>query len=75
MHNKRPHNTFIREQPLTEKLDVYSLAMTYYSMLALKPPYTGEPGSKDRILNGIPPSVDPSWHPGFMEVSRVAESR
>lgn len=54
---------------------MYSLAMTFYSMLALKPPYTGEPGAKERIVNGIPPSVDPSWHPDFMEVGRFLPVR
>lgn len=58
-----------QQQPLTEKVDVYSMAMTFYTMLSLHPPYTGELGAKERILNGIPPSVDPSWHPGFVEVS------
>lgn len=46
------------------------MAMTYYTMMNLKPPYTGEPGVKARILGGVPPSVNPSWHPGFMEVGK-----
>ncbi len=66
------------EQRLTEKLDIYSLAMTYYTMLSAmtyytmlssKSPYAGETLQMDRILAGIPPAVDPSWHPGFVEVS------
>ncbi|CAB1119435.1 unnamed protein product [Ectocarpus sp. CCAP 1310/34] len=54
--------------PLSEKIDIYSLAMTFYTMLALKPPYNGEPGARARILAGIPPSVSLSWDQGFVEI-------
>ena len=55
-------------QKLTEKVDIYSLAMVYYSMLALHPPYADVPDGTGNIKEGIPPTTDPSWHPGFLEV-------
>lgn len=62
---------FLTPQALSEKLDVYSLAMVFYSMLAHKPPFVGEPESRKKILNGIPPVIDPSWDAGFMEVREM----
>ena len=49
-------------------MDVYGMAMVYYCMLALFPPYTDVADGTSNILNGIPPTTDPSWHPGFVEV-------
>jgi len=49
-------------------VDVYSMAMVYYTMLALKPPYTDVPDGTGEIMAGNPPTVDPSWHKGFMAV-------
>lgn len=62
-------------QELTEKVDVYSLSMVFYSMLALKPPFEGEARAQHKIMTGIPPVTDPSWHPGFVEVSQVSMSQ
>ena len=56
-------------QPLTEKLDIYSMAMVFYSMLAGHPPFEGEKGALKKIMNGIPPKVDRSWNRDFMDVS------
>ena len=58
-------------QKLTEKVDIYSLAMVYYCMLALDPPYKGVPGANAMITNGVPPPVDPHWHGGFVEVRQA----
>ncbi|CAM9799268.1 unnamed protein product [Ectocarpus fasciculatus] len=63
---RSPEN--IAGEPLSEKIDVYSLAMTFYTMLALKPPYEGEPAARSRILAGIPPAVNSSWDRGFVEI-------
>lgn len=53
-------------QSLTEKLDIYSMAMIFYSVLAGKPPLDSRPHA------GVP-AVDPSWHPGLAEVSVCCE--
>ncbi|CAM9415572.1 unnamed protein product [Ectocarpus sp. 12 AP-2014] len=63
---RSPEN--IAGEPLSEKVDVYSLAMTFYTMLALEPPYKGEPEARARILAGIPPSVNLSWDRDFVEI-------
>jgi len=44
------------------------MAMVYYTMLALKPPYTDVPDATGEIVAGNPPTVDPSWHKGFTAV-------
>lgn len=56
-------------QPLSEKLDVYSMGMVFYTMLAGKPPFEGKPAAQKMIMDGIPPAVDPSWDSGYVEVS------
>lgn len=58
-------------QKLTEKVDVYALAMVYYCLLARHSPYTNVKNGTRMIKNGIPPSTDPSWHVGFLEVRRI----
>ena len=44
------------------------MALVYYCMLARFPPYTDVPDGTGNIKNGMPPTTDPSWHPGFLEV-------
>lgn len=61
----------VRRQRLTEKVDVYALAMVYYCLLALHPPYTNVKDGSTMIKDGIPPPTDPSWHVGFLEVDRI----
>ena len=56
-------------QPLTEKLDIYSMGMVFYSMLAGHPPFEGEKGALKNIMEGTPPKVDRSWNSDFMDVS------
>lgn len=56
-------------QSLTEKVDVYCMAMVCYAMLAGKAPYGRAPNIRKMKLEGIPPVLDPSWDPGFVEVS------
>eukprot|EP00904_Undaria_pinnatifida_P002246 jgi/Undpi1/12021/HiC_scaffold_4.g01720.m1 len=63
---RSPEN--ISGEGLTEKLDVYSLAMVFYSMLAGKAPFEGEEHAQQKIMTGIPPEINPSWHPGFLEI-------
>ena len=55
-------------QKITEKVDVYALAMVYYSLLARHSPYKNVKDGTGMIKNGIPPPTDPSWHAGFLEV-------
>eukprot|EP00903_Cladosiphon_okamuranus_P005886 g5821.t1 len=63
---RSPEN--IAGENLTEKVDIYGMAMVYYCMLALHPPYKGVKDAKTMISNGLPPPVEPSWHPGFLEI-------
>ncbi|CAM9654688.1 unnamed protein product [Ectocarpus fasciculatus] len=65
---RSPEN--IRGYKLNEKLDIYSLAMVFYSMLALHPPYLNVPNATGLIMDGIPPPTDPSWHQGFLDIVR-----
>ncbi|CBN74430.1 Serine/threonine-protein kinase pkn5 [Ectocarpus siliculosus] len=65
---RSPEN--IAGENLNEKLDIYSLAMVFYSMLALHPPYQGVRNASGNIKDGIPPPTDPSWHPGFLDIVR-----
>ncbi|CAM9981725.1 unnamed protein product, partial [Hapterophycus canaliculatus] len=50
-------------------MDIYSMGLVFYSMLALKPPYDGDEEIISHVLDGIRPPIDPSWHPGFIAVS------
>ncbi len=52
---------------------MYSMAMVYYTMLALHPPYTDLPNGTEEMMAGNPPTVDPSWHNGFMAVRRAVD--
>ncbi|CAM9237457.1 unnamed protein product [Hapterophycus canaliculatus] len=65
---RAPEN--IAGERLNEKVDIYSLAMVYYSMLALHPPYLGVPDGTGNIAKGIPPPIDPSWSPDFVEIMK-----
>ncbi|CAN0027703.1 unnamed protein product [Scytosiphon promiscuus] len=44
------------------------MGLVFYSMLALKPPYDGDKDKATHILDGVPPPIDASWHPGFMAI-------
>ncbi|CAM9988909.1 unnamed protein product, partial [Ectocarpus sp. 4 AP-2014] len=66
---RAPEN--VAGEAISKKLDIYSMGMVFYSMLALRPPFLG--GHLERasqILAGIRPPVDPSWHQGFVEIMR-----
>lgn len=65
-----PRSPCFAAQKLTEKVDVYALAMVYYCMLAGHSPYKNVKNATGMIENGIPPPTDPSWHAGFIEVGR-----
>ena len=56
-------------QPVTDKADVYSLAMIFYSLLLGAAPYPTEEAFKHALINKSRPPVDPSWHQGFVKVS------
>eukprot|EP00752_Nemacystus_decipiens_P007117 g6375.t1 len=65
---RAPEN--IAGEKITEKVDVYALAMVYYCLLARHPPYKGVKNATGMIRDGIPPPTDPSWHTGFLEIVR-----
>lgn len=52
---------------LTEKVDIYTMAMILYEMISGRSPF----GVKSSLVHaeGETPFVDPVWHRGFMEVS------
>ncbi|CAM9445423.1 unnamed protein product [Scytosiphon promiscuus] len=55
---------------LTEKADIYSMAMVFYSLVAGSLPYGDQEEFKMAYQNGLKPKIDPSWHTGFMKVVR-----
>lgn len=55
-------------QPLTEKADIYSMGMIFYSLVSGKEPYRHTESEELKMLKGIMPDIDPSWHEGYMEV-------
>lgn len=58
-------------QLLTEKLDIYSMGMIFWAMLGRDTPFERDDTYKDRVVRGERPYVDPSWHRGFVQVSKV----
>lgn len=57
-------------QPLTEKLDIYSMGMIFWSMLGRDTPFERDDTYKERVIGGERPYLDPSWHRGFVNVSK-----
>lgn len=55
-------------QDLTEKLDIYSMGMIFWSMLGRNEPFARDDFYKNKVLAGERPFVNPSWHRGFVEV-------
>lgn len=55
-------------QPLTEKADIYSMGMIFYSLLSGKEPFGHTESEELKMLKGIMPDIDPSWHEGYIEV-------
>lgn len=57
------------DQLLTEKSDIYGLGMLFFSIIAGRLPYYGNPDLLESAFShGSRPEIDPSWHGGFMEV-------
>lgn len=56
-------------QPVTDKTDVYSMGMIFYSLINGDTPYETPESFKLALVNKSRPEIDPSWHEGFMEVS------
>ncbi|CAM9852018.1 unnamed protein product [Ectocarpus sp. 12 AP-2014] len=55
-------------KPLTEKADIYSMGMIFYSLIAGRNPYDTPEALETAVSHGSKPDVDPSWHRGYMEV-------
>ncbi|CAN0078548.1 unnamed protein product [Ectocarpus fasciculatus] len=55
-------------KPLTEKADIYSMGMVFYSLIAGRKPYDTPEALETAVSHGKKPEVDPSWHRGYMEV-------
>lgn len=58
-------------QRLTEKIDVYSMGMIFWSMLGRDAPFEKDKEQyyKDRVIGGERPNVNPRWNRDFVEVS------
>lgn len=52
---------------MTEKVDIYSMGMVFYSLISGRVPFSGERSS----TNVEQPTIDPSWHGGYIKVRRV----
>ena len=57
-------------QPLTEKLDIYSMGNIFWAMFGRDPPFPRDEYYKNRVLDGERPEVHPSWHPEFVKVGK-----
>lgn len=55
-------------QPLTEKSDIYSMGMIFYSLVAGNLPYGDEAEFITAYQKGLKPKMNPAWHNGFMKV-------
>ncbi|CAM9181094.1 unnamed protein product [Discosporangium mesarthrocarpum] len=55
---------------LTEKLDIYSMGLIFWSMLARTPPFEKDHDQvyKRRVVEGERPWTDKSWHKGYVEL-------
>ena len=57
---------------MTEKTDIYSLGMLFFSMIAGRFPYNGDETLLTFALSvKARPEVDPSWHQGFVQVKCI----
>lgn len=56
-------------QPLTEKADIYSMGMVFYSLVAGDLPYGDQEQFMVAYQKGLKPKMNPSWNQGFMKVS------
>lgn len=62
-------------QSMTEKADIYSLAMIYFTLISRRLPFARTESDRDKMLLGERPAIDPAWHGGFMEVSHADRTR
>lgn len=60
-------------QPMTEKVDIFSMGFVYYWILAGGLPFGSTNDSRNAFMEttGGISNFEPSWHPGFVEVSHV----
>ncbi|CAM9894012.1 unnamed protein product [Laminaria digitata] len=63
---RSPEN--IAGKPLTEKVDIYSMGMIFYSMMSGRAPFPMTELGNRMIVRGERPKIDPSWHAGYMQV-------
>ena len=63
----------IRGEPLDQRADLYSLACTFYELLAGKPPFTGMNSSEllQKHLKASPPSLEALNHNVTHEFSQL----
>ena len=58
--------------PLTEKIDIYSMGISFWSMIARKKPFSGEKinrnGGYDIVMEGKRPEIMDSWDAEFVSV-------
>eukprot|EP00752_Nemacystus_decipiens_P004662 g4251.t1 len=63
---RSPEN--VAGEDVTDKADIYSLGMIFYSLLNGAPPYPTEDSFKRALIYKTRPKMDPSWHKGFVKV-------
>lgn len=56
-------------QTLTEKVDIYSMGMLFFSLTSGELPFDHDEDGKNKILKGEKPVFDAYWPAGYMEVS------
>lgn len=62
-----PLDSFVH-QLVTEKTDIYSLGMIFYSLINGDAPYETAESFKRALVNKSRPEIDPAWHEGYMKV-------
>lgn len=53
---------------MTEAVDIYSMAMIFFSLIAGEVPFREE---ADLLAAGGRPTIDSSWHQGYVEASML----
>lgn len=61
-------------QALSDKADIYSMAMILYSLLAGRKPFEDQQSLELALSEGGRPAIDSSWHRGFVEVINYERS-
>eukprot|EP00903_Cladosiphon_okamuranus_P006811 g6639.t1 len=66
---RSPEN--VAGERITDKADIYSLGMIFYSLLKGAPPYLTEESFKQALINKTRPKIEETWHPGYVKIFKA----